>query len=113
MLPPDRWSLVAPIVQREFGNAMPTPADSGFLTALDGEKLAGFIHVESLYHFACEYIAPGYEDSGLSRRLIQDAASCIPIGRSGIWFTDRTVDHIAARVGARVVGDYRVYRKDR
>lgn len=112
MLPPDHWSRLEPVV-RQFGNTMPSPQDSGFLTALDGEKVAGFIHVESLYHFVCEYIAPGYEGSGLSRRLIQDAASCIPVGRSGIWLTDRKVDHIAARVGARHVGNYRVYRKDR
>lgn len=112
MLPPERWPLLEPIVS-QFGNRMPTPADSGFLTALDGEKVAGFIHVESLYHFVSEFITPGYENSGLSKRLIQDAASCIPIGRSAIWLTDRNVDRLAARLDWRHVGNYRVYRKDR
>lgn len=113
MLPPAEWPRIEPIV-REFGNCMPTPDDSGFLTALDGDKVAGFIHVESLYHFVNVWVDPSYANSGLSRRLIQDAASCIPIGRSGIWFTERNMDQVAAQVGARLVGsNYRVYRKDR
>lgn len=114
ILPFDEWDRVRPIVEGVFENKMPeTPERATFVAAMEGETLAGFLHIESLYHFNCVYVTPEHERSGLSKQLIARASTCIPEGRSAIWLTDRNVDHLAAAVGARYVGTYRVYRKDR
>jgi GNAT superfamily N-acetyltransferase len=113
VLPFAQWPLVAPVVG-EFGNGMPDhPGRATFITALAHERLAGFVHVETVYHFNCVYVAPEFENTGLTMRLIKDAVSCIPEGFSGIWLTDRNVDRLAAQIGARNIGTYRAYRKDR
>lgn len=113
ILPPDQWPLVAPIVTSEFHNAMPqTPEQTTFLTALDGAKLAGFIHVEHLFHFNCVYAAPEYRGSGLALDLIKEAAGLVPAGFSAVWLTDRKATAIANELGARDMGVWRIFRKD-
>lgn len=107
------WPLIAPVMSEEFRNAMPeSPEQSTFQGVYDGEKLVGWLHVEHLYHFNCAYLDVGYRQSGLGLRLIQEAASRIPVGESAIWITDRKVNAIARRLKWRYLGDYRVYRKD-
>lgn len=113
ILPVERWPLVEPIVTGEFGNGMPaTPGQATFLAAMEGEKLAGFIHVEHLFHFNCVYAAREYRSRGLALQLIKEAASLIPPGFSAVWLSDRNTARMAAALGAREVGQYRVYRKD-
>jgi hypothetical protein len=115
ILPFDKWNLVAPIVTGEFGNSMPTnPNRSSFVARLkpDGD-VAGFVHVETLYHFAGAWVAPdlrGNPKEALS--LMGDAVGRIPQGFSGLWLSDGYYDRIANLMGARLMGEYAVYRKD-
>jgi len=91
ILPVDRWPLVAPIVQGEFGNAMPTtPAQSTFLAAVDGNKLAGFIHVETLLNLNSIYVAPEYRRTRLPWQLMVEVDSLLAAmkGFSAIAFPD-------------------------
>lgn len=114
-LPRDKWPLVAPVVAGEFNNEMPTVASQAeFFSALDGERLAGFVHIERLFHFNCVHIEQDYRDqaAGLAMRLIKEAVAAIPRGYSAVWFADRNVRKIAAELGARDIGEFRVYRKD-
>lgn len=116
VLPPHQWGLVERTFVEEFDNKMPTNPDRAtFITLMNSKDWAGFVHVETLYHFNVVYVKPEYgsDRQKLAMKLIHDAAQCIPAGYSGIWLTDRKVDRIASLVGARHVGDYRVYRKDR
>lgn len=89
------------------------PGRASFITALSQKQLAGFVHVESLFHFNCVYVTPEHEHTGLTMRLIRDATACIPEGFSALWMTDRNVGLIARTLGWRHVGTFSVYRKDR
>jgi hypothetical protein len=120
-LPLDKWPLVEKIVTEVFGNKMPTdPARDTFVALMDGDRVAGFVHVEQIFHFDCVYVDPEYANrSKMAMQLIRDAAHSIPEGHSGIWLSDRRVDNIAEMVGARLVHSeedgtdrYFVYRKD-
>ncbi len=113
ILLPEEWGLVAPIVAAEFGNAMlATPAQATFPAFMDGDRLAGFVHVETLFHFNCVYLAPEYRRPGLALELMRYAIERIPAGFSGVWLTDRRVGAIAKNFGARSIGEWTVYRKD-
>lgn len=111
------WPLVEPFVTGEFGNAMPdNPNRATFVAAIDGDVLAGFLHVETLFHFNCVKVLPEYENQGLAVRLIEAGIQCIPAGFAGIWLADRDdkddLRLLARNLGARDVGLYRYYRRD-
>lgn len=112
ILPPDQWPLVEPIVTGEFGNGMPGPEQSTFLAKMSNEKLAGFIHIEHLFHFNCVYVAPEHRHSGFALQLIEEAAARIPRGFSAVWLTDRRTTQLAKSLGARDLGIWRIFRKD-
>ena len=121
ILPFEQWPLVEPIVTKEFRDAMPlTPAQSDFVALRDGQSVAGFLHVEHLYHFNSLYIMPEYRNQGLAMRLIRKATSSIPPLHSGIWLApadkgdsiESKARRLAIDMGAREVGVYRVFRKD-
>lgn len=119
VLPFEQWGIIEPIVTGEFGNKMPEhPNRASFITQFADGELAGFVHVETLYHFNCIYLAPRFRESrfgaaDFARRLMSEAVEKIPEGFSGLWLADRKVDRIAESLGARRLGDYTVYRKDR
>jgi GNAT superfamily N-acetyltransferase len=114
LLNPDELPLVAPVVEGYFGNAMPVvEGKAAFYAALDGGRLAGFVHVEQLLHFNCVYVEPDYRGAALARALMGLAVARIPFGHSGVWLTERpNAGRLARSLGAREVGTYRVYRKD-
>lgn len=113
ILLPEEWGTVYDIVTEDFRNAMPDrPDQATFLAETDGERLRGFVHIESLLHFNCVWVAEEERGTDLAVDLMRDAASRIPKGFSAVWLTDRSVGAIARRLGAREVGTYRVYRKD-
>lgn len=113
ILTPEEWNQVAPIVTGEFNNAMPkTSAQGGFLAALDGERLAGFVHIEHLFHLVSTYVAPEYRRTGLGWELLMDAAARTPPGFSVALLTKRVRNKMAAVVGAYKVGNFNFYRRD-
>lgn len=113
ILLPEEWDKVAPIVTGEFNNAMPqTPAQGGFLAALDGERLAGFVHIESLFHLVSTYVFPDYRRTGLGWDLLMEAAARTPPGFSVALLTTRTRTKMAKVVGAHRVGNFNFYRRD-
>lgn len=114
ILKPDEWSLVEPVVRGVFGDEMPaTPRASAFLAALDGGKLAGFVHIETLLRIFHLYTAPGYRGAEVARRLADEAARDIPAGFSACVLTDeRALMRWALRQGARDVGAVHFLRKD-
>lgn len=116
ILPPESWPLVQPVVNSVFNNSMPSsPKQSTFLTAIDGEKLAGFVHVEILHHMVCVYVAPDYRGDGeLATQLVREAVEIVPLGHSAIWLThpQRNYQKLVGSVGGRDMGLWRVNRKD-
>ena len=110
----DQWHLVEPIV-KSFGDPMPlSPKQTTFHVAMDGDHLAAVLRVEQLFHFVNVFVQPEYRNGGkLALALMQEASECIPEGFSGIWLSDRKVPTIAKVLGARDLGMWRVYRKDR
>lgn len=114
LLLPEEWDIVAPHVAGEFRNSMPaTPEQGSFLAEMDGDRLAGFVHVETLFHFAGTWVAPEYRRSRLGLSLLLDAALRIPEGFSGVLMTERRNAMRTARLfGAREVGQFHVYRRD-
>jgi hypothetical protein len=67
LLSVDEWPLVEPVVRAVFNDAMPeTPAQAGFLAALDGDNLAAFLQVETLFRFFNLYVAPEYRGGDLA-----------------------------------------------
>lgn len=114
LVKPEEWSLIEGAMKRVFNNDMPvTPDQAVFLGLYDEAKLAGWIHIEHLYHFNCVYIEAQYRQTGLGLRLIKEATDRIPAGHSAIWITDRHVaNKIAPKLGARNLGNFQVFRKD-
>lgn len=114
ILPVESWPLVEPIMRGEFGNGMPaTPAQAIFLAAMEGERLAGFIHVEHLIHFSCVYVAPEHRTSNLGLRLMKEADSLVPVGSSAIVLAD--TDHLTKMLlalGGRELKASKIFRKD-
>ncbi len=115
VLPFADWSLVEPVVTQTFGNAMPASAESdSFIARMDGDRLAGFLHVETLYHFNSLFVTPEYRNAGIGPGLFRDGLECIPPGFSAIVMADRRDwQHWARYVGARDLGMCRILRKDR
>lgn len=114
ILPEERWPLVEPVVRGECHNGMPvTAAASTFLTALDGERLAGFIHLEQLFHYNILWVAPDYRRTRLAYRLMREVDSLIPAGFSTVSFVDKlSVSRMLRRLGGRSLGQCEVLRKD-
>jgi len=120
-LPFERWAEIAPQVNA-FGNVMPeSDKRAGFLTMMNNDRVAGFVHVETLYHFAGVQVNAEYgaNRAEMALELIRAASVSIPEGYSGIWLTDKRVDEIATLAAARLVQSetgtdrYYVYRRDR
>lgn len=117
ILPVEKWPLVAPTVREEFGNSMPvTSLQSTFLAALEGDKLAGFIHVESLLNLNSIYVAPEHRRTRLPWRLITecDARLAQMRGFSAIAFPDyESHTKMYERFGGRKLDTpFGVWRKD-
>ena len=90
------------------------PEQSTFLTALDGEKLAGFVHVEDLLHVNCVYVAPEYRSTRLSWDLMRETARLIPHGFSALVLAEPTTHtKLLERMGMRLLGNFNVWRGDR
>ncbi len=118
ILPPDRWPEIASVVESEFHNRMPVVGQSVFPALVDGDKLAGFVHIEHLYHFVSCYVVPEYRGQGVGPRLIESATDRVPAGHSMIWLRPdlahekRLGELLAQRYGARDQGLFQVFRKD-
>lgn len=110
----DDWAEIERDMKADFNNDMPVlRSQACFLGAYDGDELAGWLHIEHLYHFNVVRIKAQYRQTGLALRLIKEAVSRIPSGHSAIWITPRPVaNKIASVVGARNIGTYQVFRKD-
>lgn len=115
ILPPEQWWQIEPIVRGEFGDALPRVTDQAtFLAAMDGEKVAGFFHVESLLHFNSLYVAREYRGNGVAHALVTEAVSRIPEGFSAVWLRpiNEKGGRTARHFGGRKLGIFEVYRKD-
>lgn len=114
MLRPAEWSLIAPMMSAEFGNMMPIdPAQAAFLAAFADEKLAGFVHIERLFHAHCLYVAPEYRHTRAAYHMMHGVDARIPAGHSAIVLTDtEEVEDMLRRMGARDAGAWRLWRKD-
>lgn len=111
---PEEWSQIEGAMKAVFHNDMPvTPDQAVFVGLYDEGRLAGWVHVEHLYHFNCVYLDVPYRQSGLGLKLIKEAASRIPAGHSAICIANRGYAvPIARALGARDLGIQRVFRKD-
>lgn len=117
ILLPEEWGLVAPIVTGEFENAMPqTPQQATFLAAMDGERLAGFIHIETLFNLNSIYVLPGYRRTRLPWQMMSDIDARLTRmkGFSAIAFPDaRSHIKMYRRFGGRELdASLGVWRKD-
>lgn len=113
ILEPSEWPLVAPVVTGEFRNSMPVRGDqSSFLAAFDGESLAGFVHVETLFHINCVFVKPCYRRAGLGLALLAAAAGRVPQGFSAIAIAPRSPELLARFLGARPLGRQQIFRRD-
>lgn len=110
----DEWSLVEPVVRGVFNDEMPvTPAQSTFIVALKGGRLAGFVQVEQLLRIFHLYTAPGFRGAQVARLLADEAARDIPAGFPACVLTDeKALVRWALRDGARDVGLVHFLRKD-
>lgn len=114
VLPFENWSAVESIVREEFCNGMPQRRESDtFIARFDGDKLAGFVHVEHLYHFNSLYVAPEYRGQGIAAGMFLDALGCVPPGFSAVALIPENKRSTWARyVNARDLGLLHVWRKD-
>jgi hypothetical protein len=121
ILPFEQWPLVEPVVRGEFRNAMPqTPHQASFLTALDGDRLAGFVHVETVFNLNSVYVAPEYRGagrrSGLLWQLITETDALLTSkcqGFSAIAMPEaRSHMKMYKLFGGRSLGLHEVWRKD-
>jgi hypothetical protein len=114
LLPREQWSLVEPIVQEDLKGVMPDQAGPvDFLVAMDGKTLAGFIQVETVYHFRSVYVAPEYRNSSLAIKLMKEADSLVPSGFSAIVMVNKArVGKLLRAFGGRELDTQKVFRKD-
>lgn len=116
ILTPEEWPLIAPLLGGTFRDAMPTdPNQSAFHAAFDGERLAAFLNIETVYHFNDLYVAPAYRQTSIAWRLMKEADSLLQQvpGSSAIVLTDEPrVARLTIRLGATDRGLWRMYRKD-
>lgn len=117
ILPFENWSLVEREMRDEFNNAMPvSPEQSTFLTALDGEKLAGFLNLETIFHYNCLYVSPEYKRLNVAYRLVREADALVASlarGYSAIALAESpAVESMLKRMGMRLIGERQVFRKD-
>lgn len=98
-----------------FQDSMPTdPEQGGFLALMDQEKIAAFLHIETLFHFNSIYVESAYRHQNAARTLLREAANRIPAGNSAIWLMNPAErgDALARALGGRELGTYTVFRKD-
>ncbi|HKS27832.1 MAG TPA: hypothetical protein VJS44_08435 [Pyrinomonadaceae bacterium] len=113
----DEWDLVAPIVRGVFRNAMPTTeAQAVFPAVMHGENLAGFIHLEALFHYNSIWVAPEHRNNPrVAMRLMLDAHERLSQlhGFSAIAMPEAE-SHIKMykRFGGRSLGVHEVWRRD-
>lgn len=117
ILTPDEWPLVAPIVTGEFGNSMPIDTrQSTFDAVMHGERLAGFIHMEMLFHYNSFWVAPEYRGNlRVPLMLMHSAESRLSQleGFSAIAMPDAPSQvKMYKRFGGRPLGLKEVWRKD-
>lgn len=114
-LPQEYWGLLEAVVRGTFRDEMPTdPRQSTFRASFDGKRLAGFVHIESLYHVNLIYAAPEYRHTGLVWKMMEDVDRILTgTGHSGIVLTDEPgVARYLKKLGATDRGVWRYLRKD-
>lgn len=116
-LPFESWGLVEPFVRGTFRDGMPTnPDQTTFLTAIDKERLAGFVHIETLFHVNSIYVAEEYRNTGLVWELMRETDAIFREqcqGYSACVLTDEpAVARYLKRMGATDRGVWRYLRKD-
>jgi hypothetical protein len=116
LLTPDEWSLVRPEVEGRFGNSMPTdPTQSSFLATLDGDRLAGFVHIERLVHVNCVFVDEAYRPTRVGWNLMREADAIMQglPGNSALVLTGKeSVGRMCERLGMRLLAAQMIYRKD-
>lgn len=121
----DEWPLVEAVQRDLFHDALPSsPRQGSFVGAADGEKLAGFVLVEKVFHITNLYVAAEYRQTPIAGQMMRFVDGRIPPGFSAIVLTDSrptkdeiTADSLLLKLGARRVVNgetrtWRFYRKD-
>lgn len=100
----DQWAPVIPVLVDELHLPVPHPIESSIVGAYDGEKLAGFVEVDTPVHFGPLYVYPEYRGRGVHLDLIRYVESRMPEGRNGYIITkDPRIEMICRRRGLRPI----------
>lgn len=106
------WAHIADRYKTVFENGIPDPRTSVFFGVFIGEKIVGFLHLETVVHLNCVYLDPEYRNQHFADALFDMVNSETDPNVPMIALPDKNWRTTLRQFGFRLLGKMDVWRRD-